>query len=173
MKTTSASPECRSTSAGSARRSSPSPELRNPTPPAPTQLANSNSPPSARGRKQRSPTRRILSTIRDRALSARIEEFERPVESIIHYAEHRGYNDIDRVQRAPRRQSPSPEARDRSPLAPTPTPEPGPSTTPSPTLANKPRTPSTTRVHRLRMPTRRLYTPKDRGKKSIHFITRL
>jgi hypothetical protein len=36
-----------------------------------------------------------------------------------------------------------------------------------------PRTASTTRGHRLRMPTWRLYTPKDRGKKSIHIITRL
>jgi hypothetical protein len=34
-----------------------------------------------------------------------------------------------------------------------------------------PRIPSTTRAHRLRTPTRRLYIPRDRGKKSIHLIT--
>jgi hypothetical protein len=163
LETTSAAPRCRSTSAGcshhnqersrsetkirstagSARRLSPSPKLRNPTPPAPAQLANPSPPPSARGRKLRSPTRRICSTIRDWALSARIEEFKRQVESIIRYAEHGGYNEFDRARRAPRRQSPSPEARNRSPPAPTPTPEPGPVRPPSPAPASRPRTPST------------------------------
>jgi len=157
-----------------ARRPSPSPELRNPTPPAPTQLANPSPPPSARGRKQRSPTRRILSTIRDRALSARIEEFERQVESIIHYAEHGGHNKLDKVRGAPRRQSPSPEARNRS--NPAPTPEPGPLRPPSPAPASRLRTPTRRAARRDQIEhegKNRLNIPRDRGKKPIRLITRL
>jgi len=162
--------------AGSARRLSPSTVLRNPTPPAPAQLANPSPPSSAQGRKRRSPTRRSLSTIRDQALSARIEEFERQVESIIHYAEHGGYNELDRVRRAPRRQSPSPEARNRSNPAPTPTPEPGPLRPPSPAPASRLRTPTQRAARRDQIEhegKNRLNIPRDRGKKPIRLITRL